>query len=345
LEKDNIAPMVLNPMKIVVVLFLVCLLLTGTVSAKAATSSVSSIVNPGIYSPIYATAGVSYCSGTVAATATGMGELDVSSTPAGASIGIDGSPWMIDHCISLPWPNPPLCTPMAAVSPSTGQLDTGSHSITIAVDGYNSYVGTVNICSQKVTSVDATLAPVTPVPTTTVPTTTAAPAATTATTTVTTTSVTTSATTAPVTVVTSAIPASATLAAVPASGTGSPVAIAGSGSLSVTTTPAGAAVYVDGVQRGVSPAIIPGLVEGSHTVLLKLDGYQDLSAPVSITAGAMNEYSTGMTPLPAGGTDVPATTAAGAAAVPAQTRSPGFEGLACLAAIGALLYLRKGSYR
>ena len=331
-------------MKIFIVIFLACLLITGTVSAKAATSSVISVVNPGIYSPIYATAGVSYCSGTDASTSTGMGELDVSSTPAGAGISIDGSIWRPILCTGG---IPPVCLGIPATSPYSGQLDTGSHSITIALDGYTSYVGTVNICSQKVTYADATLAAITPVPTTTVPTTTATAAVTTTATTAaaTTTSATASATTVPVTVVTSAIPASATLASVPASGTGSTVVPADSGSLSVTTSPPGAAVYIDGVQRGVSPATIPGLAAGSHTVLLKLDGYQDLSTPVSITAGTMNEFSTGLTPLAAGSTVVPATTAAGVPAAPMNTRSPGFEAASGLAAIGAFLYLRKGSCR
>ena len=319
-------------MKIFIVIFLVCLLLTGTVSAKAATSSVSSIVNPGIYSPIYATSGVSYCSDNLdsAGIPDTMGELDVASTPDGTSISIDGSLWMIEHCIALPWPNPPLCTPMAAISPVSGQLDTGSHSITIAHTGYKNYVGTVNICSQKVTYVDATLTAITTA-TTTVPTTTVTSTATTAVTTTTTAAATSAptstTTTAPVTVLTSVATSSST------------VVPAGSGSLSVTTTPAGASVFIDGVQRGVSPATIPGLPAGSHTVLLKLDGYQDLSTPVTITAGTTSEFSTGLTQLPAGGTTVPATTASGAAAT--KTRSPGFEAAAAACAVVALLLLRK----
>jgi hypothetical protein len=74
-------------------------------------------------------------------------------------------------------------------------------------------------------------------------------------------------------------------------------------------------------------------------VLLKLDGYQDLSTPVTITAGTTSEFSTGLTQLPAGGTTVPATTASGAAAT--KTRSPGFEAAAAACAVVALLLLRK----
>jgi hypothetical protein len=122
------------------------------------------------------------------------------------------------------------------------------------------------------------------------------------------------------------------------------VAPAGTGSLTVTTTPAGAAVYIDGDFRGLAPLVVSGIPTGSHTVLLKLEGYQDLSAPVSITAGTMNEFSTGLTPRPTAATVVPAaSTPPTAAATKAQ--SPGFEASFGLAALGAVLFLRNGSCR
>jgi hypothetical protein len=103
------------------------------------------------------------------------------------------------------------------------------------------------------------------------------------------------------------------------------------GSLSVTTSPAGATVSIDGVQRGVSPATIPGLSAGSHTVLLKLGGYQDLSAPVTIVAGQTQTLTSTLSP------------AAGSAAAPAPipTKSPGFEAVFGLAALGAALLAKK----
>lgn len=272
-------------------------MLAGTASAKAATSSVSSsIANPAISSGIFTTLAYTGCSDDSASVGTlaGMGDLDVDSIPDGASITLDGSLWLSKHCISG---YPPVCYSLPVFTPYTGNVEAGTHTITIALSGYKSYSGTVEVCSQKVSYVHKTLS-IIPV---TAATTTATTTPTTVATTAATTSATTSATTAPVTVVTSAPTTSATLASVSASGTSSTAAPAGSGSLSVTTTPAGAAVYVDGVQRGVSPATIPGLAAGSHTVLLKLDGYQDLSTPVQITAGTMNEFSTGLAPLPAGG--------------------------------------------
>jgi hypothetical protein len=230
-------------------------------------------------------------------------------------------------------------------------VDPGRHTMVIFSQGYNNYTAIVQVCDKKVSYVnyDKT-ALVRTTATTTVPITTsmvvlfmttpAVATQVTGTTTVPTAAITAVTTNPPTTVPTAAVTATTTASGTtttsPVFGTAAP----GSGSLTVTTTPSGAAVYIDGVQRGISPAVIPGLAAGSHTVLLKLNGYQDLSTPVSITAGTMNDYSTGLTPLPVGSTVIPAATTAGAAAVPAKTQSPGFETVAGIAAIGALLYLR-----
>jgi len=329
-------------MKNFVILILVCLLLVGTVSAKAASSSISSsIANPASSSAVYTQLAYTGCSDDSAAvgTPTGVGDLDVDSIPDGAAITLDGSPWTSKHCIGG---FPPTCFVLPVKTPYSGNVETGSHSITIALEGYKSYTGTVNICSQKVSYVHKTLTAVpstTPATSVTTTTTTAVSMATTTSTPAVTTSATTAAATATTVTTGSATPTAEPVTTSSVAGTVLP---AGSGSLSVTTAPAGAAVYIDGVQRGISPATIPGLATGSHTVLLKLDGYQDLSTPVSITAGTINEFSTGLSKLPAAGAAVPEITTAGvpSAAVPEKTRSPGFEAAAAACAVGVLL-LRK----
>jgi hypothetical protein len=85
----------------------------------------------------------------------------------------------------------------------------------------------------------------------------------------------------------------------PTAGAGSPTPAAsaqapGYGSLSITTTPAGALVYVDGVMMGVTPTIIPMLAEGPHAVTLMLEGYRDLKTTITINAGTTSEYITGL---------------------------------------------------
>jgi hypothetical protein len=112
-----------------------------------------------------------------------------------------------------------------------------------------------------------------------------------------------------------------------------PAALSSTGSLSVATSPAGASIVIDGIQRGISPATIPGLSAGSHTVLLKLDGYQDLSAPVTITAGQTQTYTTGLSP-----------SATPPAAMPVATKSPGFEAALGIVVLGAVLLAKQRSF-
>lgn len=103
--------------------------------------------------------------------------------------------------------------------------------------------------------------------------------------------------------------------------------IAGAGTLSVTTDPAGAQVYVDDVLRGVSPATIPGLPAGANTLRLEREGYQTMRVPVTISDGKTTEYSTALIPVSSGRTSsVPP---GAAAAVIAS------------AGAGAYLYIRK----
>lgn len=324
-------------MKFIVPVILLCLLVTGMVSAKAPDMDLGvAIENPGISSAVYTQLSLTGCSDDAASTETpsDKGELDVGSVPAGASVSLDGSLWTSKHCISG-WPTP-ICKNVPVSTPYTGRVETGSHSITIALDGYKSYSGTVSICSQKVSYVHKTLTavPVTTVTTTTTATTSATTTAVSATTTTgtATTSPAAEATTSPTGTVP---PASPTAPASLVTGTELP---GGSGSLSITTTPAGAAVYIDGVLRGVSPATIPGLSTGSHTVLLKQEGYQDLAAPVSITAGTTSDFATALSPLPAGALSVPSTSESGAPAAGATPRSPGFEAAAAICAAGVLLF-------
>jgi len=322
-------------MRFLSVFILICLLLTGTAAAKAADdlAITDSKVNTQFGTGIYTLTAFTDCSDDSASVGTpvGMGDLEVDSIPDGARIKLDGSPWAYKHCTGG---FPPNCFPMPVFSPYTGNVEAGTHSITIEKTGYNSYSGTVKICSQKISRVKKTL--------TAVATTTTVTPTTTVTTTTTGTTAAVTATTAASGTTTTAAGATATASA---AGT-SAAPPAGTGSFTVTTTPAGAAVYIDGDFRGLSPLVVSGLSPGSHTVVLKLEGYQDLSAPVTITALVMNEFSTGLTPLAAGATPVPATTAAALPpATATKAQSPGFEAIAGLVSLGALLYLRNGSHR
>ena len=66
------------------------------------------------------------------------------------------------------------------------------------------------------------------------------------------------------------------------------------GSLSLTTTPAGAEVSVDNEVKGISPAMISGLPPGSHSLKITKAGFQDFSTTITIESGKVREYSTGL---------------------------------------------------
>ena len=102
-------------------------------------------------------------------------------------------------------------------------------------------------------------------------------------------------------------------------------AASGTGSLSVTTIPAGAQVYVDGALIGNSPTRSSGLTAGSHALMIKMDGYKDLSVFVMITAGQTTEYSTSL---------VEGTPGVG-------QRTPGFTAVLGILAITGLLAVRR----
>jgi len=207
----------------------------------------------------------------------------------------------------------------------------GRHTLEIFSQGYNNYTANVQVCDKEVSYVNYNkTALVRTTATTTVPITTSmvilfmtTPAVATQVTSTTTASI------AVIPAVTTNPPTS-----VPQAETTAPPDTLGS--LSVTTTPAGAFIFIDGVQRGVSPSIIPGLSTGTHSLLLKLDGYQDLSTPVTIAAGKTQDYSSGMVK------NVAAVTTPAATENPAATpkKVTGFEFILALVATGTIFVLR-----
>lgn len=97
------------------------------------------------------------------------------------------------------------------------------------------------------------------------------------------------------------------------------------GSLTVTTNPAGASVEVDSVPAGASPATIPGLSAGPHNITITKPGYAVLVTQVNIVAGQANEYSTTLLPSTA----------------PTKKQSPGFELIPAALAVAGIALLKR----
>jgi hypothetical protein len=87
------------------------------------------------------------------------------------------------------------------------------------------------------------------------------------------------------------------------------------GTLSVTSSPPGADIYLDEQYWGYTPATIGNVVQGGHTLRLRLAGYQDWPGTVSIAGGKTTTLHAVMIPVssPTGGDIVVTSSPSGAA--------------------------------
>jgi hypothetical protein len=76
------------------------------------------------------------------------------------------------------------------------------------------------------------------------------------------------------------------------------------GQIVVTSSPAGAEVFLDNVFRGISPLTLPDIPDGSHIVMVRMAGYTDQQQPVTVTGAAVTQVIVGLTEI------VPTTTKA-----------------------------------
>jgi hypothetical protein len=70
--------------------------------------------------------------------------------------------------------------------------------------------------------------------------------------------------------------------------------------LSVTSSPPGAQVALDGTAVGVTPLVLPGVTTGSHTVRITMPGFTDYEEQVMLTESGGSVVAN-LTPLPAVG--------------------------------------------
>ncbi|BBL68501.1 PEGA domain-containing protein [Methanoculleus chikugoensis] len=70
------------------------------------------------------------------------------------------------------------------------------------------------------------------------------------------------------------------------------------GSISVTSSPSGAEVYIDNVYKGITPLTVDGIATGTHAVRVALGGYSDWSTTVQVGAGSTASASASLSPVP-----------------------------------------------
>jgi hypothetical protein len=73
-----------------------------------------------------------------------------------------------------------------------------------------------------------------------------------------------------------------------------------SGTLQLTSSPAGAEIYLDNQYRGSTPSTISGIVPGNHTLEYRVKGYTSWKAVVTVPSGTSN-YFAALTAQPGSG--------------------------------------------
>ena len=94
------------------------------------------------------------------------------------------------------------------------------------------------------------------------------------------------------------------------------------GQILIYSSPSGANIYLDNAYKGITPLILPNVPVGSHTVTLRMNGYQDLVKPVNVIGGSTVD---GSGTLSAGSQPNPSAPAPPANAIPDQ-HDPGCAG-------------------
>jgi hypothetical protein len=78
-----------------------------------------------------------------------------------------------------------------------------------------------------------------------------------------------------------------------------PVAASAVGNISVTSTPSGATIYIDNVNRGTTSAVIENIISGFHTLVLQKAGYQNDTRTVTVNNNQTTMVAAGLVQLPA----------------------------------------------
>ncbi len=101
------------------------------------------------------------------------------------------------------------------------------------------------------------------------------------------------------------------------------------GSVAVTSTPAGANIYLDDVYTGITPLTVSDVAAGEHRMTVKAPGYQDMTVMVTIISGQSTPVSVSLTAVPPPSTK------------PTATKTPLSPALAVVALCGSLLGIAK----
>ena len=96
------------------------------------------------------------------------------------------------------------------------------------------------------------------------------------------------------------------------------------GSVSVSSTPSGAQILLDGaLQKSRTPAMLTNIEAGSHELVLRLSGYKDAQRSISVTAGGTSSVTVTLTRVQATTPGTPSTPSTPSTSTPTQPSTPG----------------------
>ena len=72
----------------------------------------------------------------------------------------------------------------------------------------------------------------------------------------------------------------------------------GNGAMTITSSPTGATVYLNNVNKGITPVTLNDLTPGGYTVTLELSGYTTWSEVAQVNGGATSTVSANLAPTP-----------------------------------------------
>ncbi|RPI39908.1 MAG: PEGA domain-containing protein [Methanoregulaceae archaeon] len=288
-------------MRVIPALLLLCLLLATIVPVSAISPGIIKTIGPVqtqttrlIFSPVITPTETNEMEAMI-------GTLIIESDPPGAEITIFVAGTQM-------FPNQTLVTPY--YTQAVGFGTTYPYAVNLKMPGYSVYSEQVAVQPKQIYTIHAVLIPLATMPTQpqfTQP----AQAGT---------------MTAPVPDTTAQSSVTASASPSTSSGGQTPASPApGTGSLSVATTPSGAAIEIDSIPAGASPATVPGLAAGTHNLTITMPGYAALITQVNIVGGQTMEYST---------TLIPATD-------PTRKQTPGFEAAVASIALACIVLLKR----
>ncbi len=198
--------------------------LDGTLQTLTTNATITN-VSAGSHSYTLSLSGYNSATGTITVTAGQTATVSVTLTPSTGSISFSSSPSGADIYIDG--------TLQSVKTPSTiSNVSPGSHSYTIHLSGYTDATGTTTVTAGQTATVSVTLVP-----------------------------------------------------------------IVTTGSISFSSTPYGANIYLDGTLVGITPATISNVTAGSHSYTLTLSGYNNATGTVTVTAGQTFTVSVTLTAI------------------------------------------------